>query len=81
MLLPLTLQCYKVEVSCSTFTNSRTELAVFDSTMLGRMGVVDEIPCVSAVTVLVFLGELSTAPPNRLNSWVSTKVLMCPEQC
>lgn len=62
-------------VSCSTLTNSRTELAAFDSALLRRTGLVDEIPCVFTVAVPVFLGQLSAAPPSRQNCWVSTKVL------
>lgn len=62
-------------MSCSTFTNSRTELAAFDSALLGRTGMVDKVPCVFAVAVPVFLGELSVAPPGRQNCWASTKVL------
>lgn len=52
-------------VSCSTFTNSKAELAAFDSAVVGGTEMVDEVPCAFTVAVPIFLGELSATPPSR----------------
>lgn len=68
LLLPPSLQCYEAGEHLPLL--SQTEPAAFDSALLGRTGMVEEVLCIP-----VFLGELSAAPPGRRNCWASTKVL------
>lgn len=74
--LPLSSVLQGRKVSCSAFTNSRTELAAFDSALLGRSGSGGG-PVVFTVSVPVFMEDLGADE----TAGQAPKFSGCPVQC